>query len=162
MSDDGPWRDAFARLMTNEDVNPLAQMLLGSSPIPAWLRQELAELLRPMRPLLIVPYDGTRNFDPKSKSAELALKNADRLVFVRSGATRRKMKTYEKRIATGLAVLDAKAGGKSHGAAVDEVREKLKKVPETDPSYIDHSIALAKQLPAKLRRTARKLSDFEQ
>lgn len=121
MSDDDLWRDAYARLMTDENVNPLAQILMGPSPVPAWLRQELAELLRPMRPLLIAPFGGKCNFDPESKDAQLALKNADRLVFVRTKATRRKMKTYEKQVATGLA-MDRNVSRRGIGPGAQEAK----------------------------------------
>ena len=149
---DDQWRAAFGALMETEDVKPLAAMLGGDAPIPPWIRQGLAELLRPTRPLLI-------GNDPESKAARLDLKNADRLVFERTDATRRKIKTHAKRVAVGLAVMEAKAAGKKHKTAVTEVVKRLGS-NGSDTSYVEHSVKHAKTLPISLRGAARKLDDF--
>jgi hypothetical protein len=104
-----PWRDAFARLIRDEDVKPLASLLRNGWVVPPWLAHELAELLEPLRPLLV-------GNDPESKRARLDLKNADRLVFVRTKTTRRKIATQERKVSAGQMMLDAMASGERESA----------------------------------------------
>jgi hypothetical protein len=155
MIEDNAWRDAFKSLIGDDsDPKPLAGMLLSPSAIPNWARQELAELLDPIRPLLM----GDPSPDPSgacSKRALLDLKNADRLVFTRTPATARKIRTFEKRVAAGLAVLDAKAAGKSHADAVAEVVEKIGS-ENGDDSYVNHSVKAGRDLPPFYKALARK------
>jgi transcriptional regulator with XRE-family HTH domain len=147
---DDPWRATFGALTENEDVKPLADLLRSGSPVPPWVAQGLAELLVPTRPLLI-------GNDPKSKEAQLDLKNADRLVFIRTDTMRSKIRTHARKVATGLALAEAKATGKKHKAAVEEVMQRLGK--SESPSYVEHAAKHAKSLPPSLRSTARKLDE---
>jgi transcriptional regulator with XRE-family HTH domain len=144
-----PWRAAFGALMENEDVKPLANLLRSGSPVPPWVAQALAELLVPMRSLLI-------GNEPKSKETQLDLKNADRLVFVRTDTMRSKIRTHARKVATGLALMEAKAD-KKHKAAVEEVMKRLG--ASESPSYVEHAVRHAKSLPRSLRSTARKLDE---
>jgi len=169
--DDTAWRGAFKALIgDNPDPKPLARMLHSTSPIPNWIRQELAELLDPMRPLALPEdapdpkgrgqryYDveGTRILiDRPNKRTQLNLKNADRLIFTRTQATKRKMKTFEKRAATGLAVLDARAAGMPHAKAVAKVVDEIGK-EDADSSYVNHSVKAARDLPPHYQALARK------
>lgn len=146
MSEDDGWRDAFKALLIKEDQKPLARLLASDIPIPSWLRQELAELLDPTRPLLLGKEGKVRN----------DLRNADRLVFKRTQATRRKIQTYEKKLATGMAVLDAISAGKSYANAVGEVMTKLG-LGQTEGRYVTDSAAEAKKLPDFYKSGARKL-----
>jgi transcriptional regulator with XRE-family HTH domain len=144
-----PWRAAFGALMENEDVKPLANLLRSGSPVPPWVAQGLAELLDPIRPFFL-------GNDHESKEARLDLKNADRLVFLRTDATRGKIETHARRLAAGLAMMEAKASGKKFKDAIAEVASRL----DVDESFVRHSIRHAKSLPPSLRSGARKLDDF--
>jgi hypothetical protein len=147
---DDPWRKAFSKMIADEDVKPLAHLLRSGLPPPPWFSEELAELLHPIRPVLM-------GNDPDSKATRLDLKNADRLVFVRTDATRGKIETHAKRVAAGLAVMEEKTKGKKHKDAVTEVARHL---GSFDLSYVEHSIRHAKSLPVALRGAARKLDEF--
>jgi len=174
-TDANGWERAFKTLMVTEDQKPLAHMLRGKEPMPDWIREELAELLEPTRALLLggdkehepkrvahVRFKGQITYDtPFNKRAVLDLKNADRLVFTRTQATRGKTRTFEKKLATGLAVLDAKAAGKSHIDAVADVMRKLGEDKDVrDPSYVNHSVRVGRDLPDALKGIARKLDEF--
>lgn len=128
-TEDRQWRDAMAALFGQEDTHPLALMLAASTPIPAWARQELAELLSPSRAFLI--------------DADANIRACDRLVFARSQQTRRKKATLEKRAATGRFVLERKFKGKKDGAAVEDA---VKMLGTEDHSYVKHSIQVARTL----------------
>ncbi len=147
MSEDERWRGAFKALMIKEDQKPLAHLLATDIPIPRWLRQELAELLNPTRALLLGNDEGKARID---------LRNSDCFVFKRTQATRRKIQTYEKKLATGMAVLDAIAAGKSHADAVGEVMAKLE-LDQTEGRYVTQSAAEARKLPGFYKSGARKL-----
>jgi hypothetical protein len=148
---DDPWRGAFGALMgEKEDVKPLANLLRTGSPVPPWVAQRLAELLNPSRAFLL-------GKDPESKDVRLDLKNADRLVFLRTDTMRSKIRTHARKVAAGLALMEEKASGKKHKAAVEAVMKQLG--ASESPSYVEHAVRHAKSLPPSLRATARKLDE---
>jgi hypothetical protein len=123
------WDQAYELLIGNGDARLLAQLVAGTSPIPARIRQHLGRMLDP-------------DTDPKT---------ADRLVFSRDPALARKMKTHQKRIQVGLAVLYAEyrliqSGMKkreAHKRAITAVKNEFK----ISVSYIEHCVGLAGASP---------------
>jgi hypothetical protein len=123
------WDEALL-LLAGGDVRQLAQLIGGTSPIPARVRQRLGHMLDP-------------DADPNT---------TDRLVLSRSPALARKIQTNQHRIMVGLAVVDATDAGTPEKRAIAEVARKFHK----SASYVEKCVGLARGIPTAQREFARR------